>query len=224
MAACFQKRCTPNVKTFALPGFQPTIEQDCEFEKCCDDVNGDGTSIVTFFKVICFSDFDGAIISMRTIDASGAEYTPINPVACPATDNCKNAVIEKCWKDAADCSITYRQILCVNLDASQIDAVVWIDAQANIIAPPGAVVPCEAGLAPYMASTHGVAAPAFEPFNSFVISKPNCCELTVTTNAGTIVMRPDQATYSSERFDCLLTGIEIAGPCVGETTIFVNRA
>lgn len=75
---------------------------------------------------------------------------------------------------------------------------------------------------PYMDSATGVSSPIFQPFNTFTIHKPDCCTLTVTTDAGTITIPASVPAYSSCKFDCDLTFITIEGDCVDSTTIFVN--
>ena len=75
---------------------------------------------------------------------------------------------------------------------------------------------------PYTADSYGVASPSFEPFRSFTIIKPECCDLVVTTSAGTITLRKGETNFTSSVFACDLTSISISGDCVDKTHIIVQ--
>lgn len=77
-----------------------------------------------------------------------------------------------------------------------------------------AVIPhngCNLSCTAYMDSAINDPAPAFEPFNEFIIKKPSCCVLTVTTSAGEITIPKGVEAFTSIKFDCLVEDLTLSG-------------
>ncbi len=76
-----------------------------------------------------------------------------------------------------------------------------------------------------VAPDNGVYTPKIpKPVNIFGISKPECCELTVITSAGTIVIPANTTNYSAEfNQNVDLRPITLAGNCISQATLFVQH-
>ena len=83
-------------------------------------------------------------------------------------------------------------------------------------------IKCKPDCVPYIGDSYGEASPTFSPFTSFTIIKPACCDLIVTTSAGTFTLRKGETNFTSSIFACELTSISIAGDCVDKTHIIVQ--
>lgn len=61
----------------------PVQDSNLQLEKRCDDVNGDGSVIIPFWRLLVF-DEDGTTLSSRSIDAQGVDYViQGNEIDCP---------------------------------------------------------------------------------------------------------------------------------------------
>lgn len=58
---------------------------------------------------------------------------------------------------------------------------------------------------PFIATVPATQAAELNPFNSFIISKPAGCIVTVETSVGTVIVGKDQATFASDPFSCEVT-------------------
>ena len=80
---------------------------------------------------------------------------------------------------------------------------------------------------PFIEGFTGEASPTISnPFNSFRISKPGCCDLVIVTDFGTFPMPSWMTEFSSCDFqsDVLFTSIELQGSaeCIETTSIYVS--
>lgn len=76
---------------------------------------------------------------------------------------------------------------------------------------------------PYLASSIGDPAPFFEPFDTFSVVKPRCCEIVISTSAGSVVIPEGVESFTSPSFPCTISDLSVEGDCVDEVYIVVSR-
>lgn len=141
--------CAPNLPS-ALPVHAPiwaavvtpaTPLIDTEFEARCDDVNGDGSLIRPYWVVMRYNESTGALVSVATVDDTGAAYAPANPVACPA--DTEFDTVRLCFRETASPAVTVWRTDIINPRLSTVVASFWQDEAGTIIAAPAAALtPC----------------------------------------------------------------------------------
>lgn len=75
----------------------------------------------------------------------------------------------------------------------------------------------------YIGDAMGDDVSELEAGNYFVIKKPTCCELTVTTSAGSFTLKKGEVGFESSIFDCPVTIDSIVGDCLAQTHVIIQR-
>lgn len=164
--------CRPNVKDAVIyqicaecvpspPAVIPP-EWDCEWMRGCDDVNGDGSSIVSYLIRICVDENTGLVLDGGpvTLTMSGAPYAPINPVACPASRDLETERL--CFRSVATPDVRYFRTDMIDPETSTVVAVIWQDEAGAVIAAPSGIQPCDENAdRVYVPRTSGMLAAAF---------------------------------------------------------------
>lgn len=61
-------------------------------------------------------------------------------------------------------------------------------------------------------------------FNDIVVFIPQCCEVTITNSAGSIVLPTQQSNWVyTQRYDCLVSNYNISSSCVDEITTILTK-
>lgn len=76
---------------------------------------------------------------------------------------------------------------------------------------------------PYFDSFTADNIPAIQAYNSISILKEECCEITVTTDAGTITLPNNVKEWCPDTFHCCLEDLTITGDCLDKVTVFLQR-
>lgn len=108
----------------------------------------------------------------------------------------------------------------VKLDGVPNGTVVYTDLSGTQVAAPGAGTftfgACPTVCLPTISDAFADDLSTLLPGTSFVITKPDCCKILVTTSAGTFTLREKETYYATTDFKCpiTVTGITIvSGTC-----------
>lgn len=187
---------------------------------CDDDCNiTGGVSIIR--------DEDDNILSV--FFDSDLNPTPTPPTGSPCGRQCSvdYELVQNCFEDPDTCE-TYTQLITFLFRDGQEEqsSVSWIFPDGTITdTPPPGLRPCtlDCNCNPATESFTGNNA-TLDQFNSYQIIAPPCCELTITTSAGTITLPPQPNPYSfTQDFKCSITDYEISGPCIDDVTTILTR-
>lgn len=190
----------------------------------CDDDDSDPTTApVPFLRWYAYTQA-ATQIPIRDSDLEGAPYTVVGTVGkCPDS---ATSVEKLCDDVAGDCSVIVPFFMVNVLSGGvSIGQLLYELDMITPYIPVGEVICCVQPCQPYLESFTGEAAPAVLPFNSLLIHKPACCELTVTTDAGVVTLPAAIQSWSPECFDCDLTTITLGGDpdCIAGTTLIVQH-
>lgn len=173
----------------------PLPEQDCEWIRGCDDVAGNGSSIVPYLIKICTDTLTGVATAPATFALDGSAYTPVNPTACPGVKDLE--VSRVCFRSIADASVLFFRLDLIDPVAQTVVASIWQDESGATVAAPSGVEPCsENGDRAYVPRTSGLVAGA----TAFAIPAPaapaqlRSFTLLVRSGSATLTNGPDAGT------------------------------
>ncbi len=189
----------------------------------CDDDGDPTTPPVPFLRWYAYTQV-ATQIPIRDSDLDGAPYTPVGTVGkCPES---ATSVEKLCDDVAGDCSVIVPFFMVNVLQGGvSIGQLLYELDMVTPYEPVGEVICCVNPCQPYVESFTGEAVPGVMPYNSLLVFKPDCCELTVTTDAGVVTLPASVNSWSPECFDCELTELSIDGSaeCIAGTTLIVQH-
>ena len=124
---------------------------------------------------------------------------------------------------------TYYKYVCLPIlnGVEQTEIIIWKDEEGNTIPEPSDVLTlcsdieiCE----PVIEDFLGNNAPDIQ-FDSIQVIIPKCCEIVITTSAGTITIPAQESKFVfNKSFDCLITGYQINGNCVDKVYTILTKS
>lgn len=180
----------------------------------------DGTTVTGYIAYV-LDENTNAVIEVY-FDNTGASTTT-RPVGEPCGDpidyEFKFFQTEKCLNDSK-----VLEVLCILYEngAEVSTETFWIVDGVKVTTDPGVtdcVIPCEPLIESFLGSNATLA-----EYNSFEIFIPKCCEVTVTTSAGTFILPAQSLPWVySKQFECILTEYTIAGDCIDTVTTVLSK-
>jgi hypothetical protein len=183
--------------------------------------------IVTGATAFIRDEETGEVIT-QYFDASLAP-SGVAPSGSPCGPKCAldYEIVENCYEDPATCE-KYKQLITFTFKGGMKEetSVCWIlpDGSISTTEPTG-IRPCtdDCNCDPQVESFQGNAA-TLTTFNEIDLFVPKCCEITVTTSAGTFTIPSQPSPFNfCKKFDCLVSGYSIAGDCISDVYTLLTK-
>ena len=143
----------------------------------------------------------------------GTPYVGLPPIRC------SGVVLESDPIEGCASNVTYFQWV-VKDNGQPTGTVYYTDLSGTVVGAPGAGTftfgACPTVCLPTISDAFADDLSTLLPGTSFVITKPDCCKILVTTSAGTFTLREKETYYATTDFKCpiTVTGITIvSGTC-----------
>ena len=180
------------------------------------------TGVITGFLANVY-DESTQIITPVYFDAVGTQTT-VAPLGAPCVGSIdfefKFFETEKCLPDGTK----VKEVLCISYkDGIEVStSTFWIVDGVKITTEPLDIIECEV-CDPQTESFLGDNA-TLTQFNNITVIIPKCCEATITTSAGTIIIPSiGGAKVMTEHFDCFVSDYQITSTCVDEITTILTK-
>jgi hypothetical protein len=167
---------------------------------------------------------EGGVITTSYLDAN-LQPTTSPPSGRPCETVCVTdyEIVENCYQDTA--GNRYKQLLIITL-SSGVKSVrtCWLSSDGILSdTEPAGLSPCVEVCDPAVESFLGNNA-TLALFNEFSVFVPSCCELTITTSAGEIVLPAQQAPFMfCQKFECFISDYVLSGDCVDEVRTILTK-
>lgn len=154
-----------------------------------------------------------------------AQVTTVRPSGsvCSAPEDIefKFFETEKCLADGSK----IKEVLCQIYEDKTLDteSTFWIVNGSSTNINPG-VVDCIEPCNPLVESFQGNN-PTLSEFNNITAIVPSCCEVTITTSAGTITIPAQNSRFTfNQSYDCLVSNYMLSGDCIDDITTILQKS